>query len=47
MADTTTVNPGTSCLENLKIYVKTTKGVILAAEIVSSQTWKGQKCLCI
>lgn len=47
MADTTTVDPGTSCLENLKGYVKTTKGVILATEIVSAQTWEGQKCLCI
>lgn len=33
MADTTT---GGSCLENLTAYVKTQKGFILAAEIVSS-----------
>lgn len=35
MADTT-ASTGASCLERLKSYVKTPKGFILAAEIVSS-----------
>ncbi|XP_026189355.1 proteolipid protein 2b [Mastacembelus armatus] len=36
MADTTASSPGASCLEKLKNYVKTMKGVILAAEILIS-----------
>jgi hypothetical protein len=32
MADT---NPAANCMDKLKSYVKTPKGVILAAEIVS------------
>lgn len=39
MADTTASSPGGSCLEKLKSYVRTQKGVILAAEIVSSPTF--------
>lgn len=37
MADTTASSPGANCLEKLKSYVRTQKGVILAAEIVSKQ----------
>lgn len=36
MADTTEVSPAANCLEKLKIYVKTRKGTILAAEILIS-----------
>ncbi|XP_003963600.1 proteolipid protein 2b [Takifugu rubripes] len=36
MADTTASNPGGSCLEKLKSYVRTQKGFILAAEILIS-----------
>lgn len=39
MADTT-ASTGASCLERLKSYVKTPKGFILAAEIVSSSSSK-------
>lgn len=44
MADTTASNPGGSCLEKLKSYVRTQKGFILGAEIVSSLTFT-PKCL--
>lgn len=48
MADTASSNLGGSCLEKLKSYVKTTKGFILGAEIVSSLTFtpKGRVSLC-
>lgn len=36
MADTTASSPAANCLEKLKSYVRTPKGFILAAEIVSS-----------
>ncbi|KAA8591381.1 hypothetical protein FQN60_002324 [Etheostoma spectabile] len=36
MADTTASNPAANCVEKLKSYVKTQKGVILAAEILLS-----------
>ncbi|XP_026223057.1 proteolipid protein 2 [Anabas testudineus] len=36
MADTTATSPGANCLEKLKSYVRTQKGVILAAEILIS-----------
>ncbi|KAK2851750.1 hypothetical protein Q5P01_008026 [Channa striata] len=36
MADTTASSPAASCLERLKSYVKTQKGLILAAEILIS-----------
>lgn len=39
MADTSASNPGGSCLEKLTSYVKTQKGFILAAEIVSFLTF--------
>lgn len=38
MADTNAGGSGANCLEKLKSYVKTQKGVILASEIVSSRT---------
>ncbi|XP_034731490.1 proteolipid protein 2 [Etheostoma cragini] len=36
MADTTASSPAANCVEKLKSYVKTQKGVILAAEILIS-----------
>ncbi|XP_019951976.1 proteolipid protein 2b [Paralichthys olivaceus] len=36
MADATTSSPGANCLEKMTSYVKTQKGVILAAEIFIS-----------
>lgn len=39
MADTSASSPGGSCLEKLISYVKTQKGFILAAEMVSSPTF--------
>lgn len=39
MADTNASSPGGSCLEKLKGYVRTPKGFILGAEIVSSLTF--------
>ncbi|KAM6924477.1 proteolipid protein 2-like [Xenentodon cancila] len=36
MADTTESSPAASCLEKMKSYVKTQKGLILAAEILIS-----------
>lgn len=39
MADTTASSSAANCLERMKSYVKTQKGLILAAEIVSLSTW--------
>ncbi|XP_042347540.1 proteolipid protein 2b [Plectropomus leopardus] len=36
MADTTATSAGASCMENMKSYVRTQKGLILAAEIFIS-----------
>lgn len=48
MADNASSNPGGSCPEKLKSYMKTPKGFILGAEIVSSLTFtpKGRFSLC-
>lgn len=45
MADTTASSPGANCLEKLKSYVRTQKGVILAAEIVSKLPWTARTTL--
>lgn len=45
MADTSASNPGGSCLDKLISYAKTQKGLILAAEMVSSLTFTPKSLL--